>query len=328
MRRDGALGSRTVGASSPPIAPPSRTPRARQAYPGERQTRPSHTIIGRPSPHRTCAAPAWRCPSRSVARRSASRTRRGSEGQGVVLAVYSICTEMLALSHVDCQEITPGGVSGVGGRRGINRGWLPLFRPPLPEPCVQLSPHTALRLARSHASRRSASRLPPRPPAAYLVPFALCAAFPRALVGRDADDYYGIAVALGLAPGRPSRLPSAIDMRARRRCPVRPLQWTHCPPSARRRVRGPAVSTHYPSGPASDALRGMCACITGDWGSSNPAFTVSRGSRGSQSYAPSDRSRFPTMLLSPLAFAARSGGRPRSRTPPNFSPLRGGSMTG
>ena len=29
------------------------------------------------------------------------------------------------------------------------------------------------------------------------------------------------------------------------------------------------------------------------------------------------------MLLSPLAFAARSGGRPRSHIPPSFSPLRG-----
>ncbi len=203
-----------------------------------------------------------------------------------------------------------------------------LFRPPLPEPCVQLSPHTALQLARSRAGRRSASRLPPCSPVAHLLPFALCVAFPRPLVGRHSDDYYGTSVALGLAPGRPSRLPSAIDVRVRRRCPIRPLQWTHCPPSARRRVRGPAVSTHYPGGPASDALRGMCACITGDWGSSNPAFTVSRGPRESQPYTPSGRSRFPTMLLSPLAFAARLGGRPRSQFPPNFSPLHGGSMTG
>ncbi len=206
--------------------------------------------------------------------------------------------------------------------------WPALFRPPLPEPCVQLSPHTAFRLARSRAGRRSASRLPPRPPAASLVPFALRAAFPRALVGRDADDDDGTSVAIGLAPRRPSRLPSAIDVRACRRCPVRPLAWTHCPPPTRRRVRASAVSARYPGGPASGALRGMGACIAGDWGSSTPAFTAARGSCASRPYTPSGRSRFPTMLLSPLAFAAREGGRPRGLRPPNFSPLRGGSMIG
>ncbi len=203
-----------------------------------------------------------------------------------------------------------------------------LFRPPLPKPCVQLSPHTAFRLARSRAGRRSASRLPPCSPAAHLVPFALCAAFPRPLVGRDSDDYYGTSVTAGLAPRRPSRFPSIIDVRACCRCPVRPLAWAHCPPFARWRVRTSAVSACYPDDPASGALRGTCACITGGWGSSNPAFTIARGPRESRPYAPSGRSRFPTMLLSPLAFAARSGGRPRSRSPPNFSPLRGGSMIG
>ncbi len=56
--------------------------------------------------------------------------------------------------------------------------------------------------------------------------------------------------------------------------------------------------------------------------------TLSRGSCEPRPYAPSGRARLPTMLLSPLAVAARSGGRPRSHIPPNFSPLRGGSMTG
>ena len=203
-----------------------------------------------------------------------------------------------------------------------------LFRPPLPEPCLRLSPHTALQRARSRAGRPSASRPPPCPPAARLVPFALCAAFPRAPVGRDSDDYYGTCVALGLAPGRPSRLPSASDVRARRRCPVRPLMRGHSSPPTRRRVRASAVSARSPGGPASDALRGMCASIAGDWGSGNPAFTIARGPREPRPYASSDRSRFPTMLVSPSAFAARSGGRPRSHKPPNFSPLRGGSMTG
>src|SRR4051794_34296151 len=79
---------------------------------------------------------------------------------------------------------------------------------------------------------------------------------PFALVGRHPHDYCGSSVAVGLVPRRPSRLPSAIDVRSRRRCPVRPLQWTHCPPSTRRRVHGSAVLTRYPDGPASGALRG------------------------------------------------------------------------
>ncbi len=94
-----------------------------------------------------------------------------------------------------------------------------LFRPPLPKPCVRLSPHTALQLTRNRAGRPLASRLPPRPPAVHLLPFALWPAFPTAPVGRDPHDYYGSSVAVGLAPRRPSRLPSVIDVRARRRCP-------------------------------------------------------------------------------------------------------------
>jgi hypothetical protein len=34
----------------------------------------------------------------------------------------------------------------------------------------------------------------------YLCPFALCAALLRALVGRDAHDYYEHSVTIGLSP--------------------------------------------------------------------------------------------------------------------------------
>jgi hypothetical protein len=219
-----------------------------------------------------------------------------------------------------------GERSRVGRRRGATHA--ALFRRPPSERCVRGSRHTALQSASSRAGQPSASRLLPCSPVAHLVPFALRAAFPRPLVGRHSDDYYGTSVTVGLAPRRPSRLPSVIDVRARRRCPVRPLACGHAAPPTRRRVHAPATLARYPSGLASDALQGTCACIAGDWGSGSLPFTVSRGSREPQPYASSGCSRFPTMLRSPLAFAARSGGRPRSLVPPSFSPLRGGSMTG
>ena len=44
----------------------------------------------------------------------------------------------------------------------------------------------------------------------HLLPFALCGAFPRSLVGRDSDDYYGSSVPLGLASRRGSHNPSRV----------------------------------------------------------------------------------------------------------------------
>jgi hypothetical protein len=231
-----------------------------------------------------------------------------------------------ALGDRECHDPRADERCRVGRRRGT--GYAALFRRPPSERCVQVSKHTALQLTRSRAGQPPASRLLPCSPAAHLVPFALWPAFPSAPVGRYPHDYYGTSVAVGLAPRRPSRLPSAIDVRARCRRPGRPLQWTRCPPPARRRVHAPATLTRYPGGPASDTLRGMCPSIAGGWGSGNLPFTVSRGSCESRPYVSSGRSRFPTMLLSPSAFTSRLGGWPRSRTPPNFSPLHGGSMTG
>ena len=48
----------------------------------------------------------------------------------------------------------------------------------------------------------------------HLPPFALWPAFPTALVGRHAHDYYGGSVALGLAPRRRSRILTTRDVRA------------------------------------------------------------------------------------------------------------------
>jgi len=45
-----------------------------------------------------------------------------------------------------------------------------------------------------------------------LRPFALCMTFSCALVGRDSDDYYERSVAVALASGRRSCLPSLLDV--------------------------------------------------------------------------------------------------------------------
>jgi hypothetical protein len=57
--------------------------------------------------------------------------------------------------------------------------------------------------------RRSASRVPHRAWASdHLCHFPLCTALPCALVGRDSHEYSWHSVTLGVASGRPSRVPS------------------------------------------------------------------------------------------------------------------------
>ena len=93
---------------------------------------------------------------------------------------------------------------------------LVLFHPPLPERCVHLSVHSALQCLNPAvvfrtlwvalllaALRSSALR--------HLPPFALSAAFLRALAGRHSGDYYGGSVALGLASRRRSRVPFDVE---------------------------------------------------------------------------------------------------------------------
>jgi hypothetical protein len=119
-------------------------------------------------------------------------------------------------------------------------------------------------------------------------------------------DYYEGSVALGLAPDRRSRLLDSVHVTARVRCPVRPVkplyggrspEWKASEVVRRNLVsRGSSERTWY---------RGVGLCTAGDWGSGNPAFTLSCGSRGATSYTSSDAPRFDGMLRSPLAFAAR-----------------------
>jgi len=110
---------------------------------------------------------------------------------------------------------------------------------------------SVLALGMSPTSRSSRRR--------HLPPFALYAALPRSLAGRPSGDYYGGSVTLELAPRRPSRVLSVVDVLARRRCLVRPLEWGHSPPPTLRRVRAPDYLTPYPGGPATDAVAGDVA---------------------------------------------------------------------
>jgi hypothetical protein len=56
------------------------------------------------------------------------------------------------------------------------------------------------------------SRTSPHWSSDHLSPFALYVVLPRSLGGRDAADYYGDSVALGLAPRRRSRVPVVLNV--------------------------------------------------------------------------------------------------------------------
>jgi hypothetical protein len=87
-----------------------------------------------------------------------------------------------------------------------------------------------------------------------LCPFALWPALPAAPVGRGSHDYYEHSVTVALAGDRPSRIPSLLDVRARRRCPVRPLEGGRSSSPTRWRVDAPADMTREPGGPAIDVV--------------------------------------------------------------------------
>ena len=93
----------------------------------------------------------------------------------------------------------------------------------------------------------------------HLSPFALYTAFPCSLDGRDAVDYYEDSVTIGLAPRRRSRVPVVLNVLARRRCPIHPLECARCTSPIMRRVRTAKVYRHAPDGTASRRGRGECA---------------------------------------------------------------------
>jgi hypothetical protein len=140
----------------------------------------------------------------------------------------------------------------------------------------------------------------------YLAPFALWTAFPSA-------DYYGASVAMRLAPGRQSRVPSTVDVQdglgALFVSFFRPLQTAQLPRSAadltqeKSSLLGeqPDFSHRFRPDPL----------LFGHWGSGNAAFTLPSGPRRTCRLVASRHPGFPDMLLSPTAFAFRWVWRPR-----------------
>jgi hypothetical protein len=63
---------------------------------------------------------------------------------------------------------------------------------------------------------------------------------------------------LGLAPGRPSHVPVMLNVLARRRCPIHPLECARCTSPIMRRVRTAKVYRYAHDGAASRRGRGEC----------------------------------------------------------------------
>ena len=61
-----------------------------------------------------------------------------------------------------------------------------------------------------------------------------------------------------LAPGRPSHVPVMLNVLARRRCPIHPLECARCTSPIMRRVRTAKVYRHAHDGAASRRGRGEC----------------------------------------------------------------------
>ncbi len=63
---------------------------------------------------------------------------------------------------------------------------------------------------------------------------------------------------VGLAPGRPSRVPVVLNVLARRRCPIHPLEYARCTSPIMRRVRTAKLYQHAHDGAAFRRGRGEC----------------------------------------------------------------------
>jgi hypothetical protein len=133
-----------------------------------------------------------------------------------------------------------------------------------------------------------------------LVCFALWAAFPPSLAGRNSCDYYQTSVAVGLASRRRSHVRPCRTCRAERRRPTHLLECPHwaspCTPevaSANERYQRRARHRFR------RLSGGWRLASTGDLASGNPALTIFRGSRNAPPRTPGHDRCFPGMLWSP-----------------------------
>ena len=97
-----------------------------------------------------------------------------------------------------------------------------LFQPPLPEPCLHLSAHTALQFPGASQFTCVSTQMLSHRSLDYLLynllPFPLRQAFPDSLVGRDSHEYYGSSVTMSLSAFRRSRIPVKLDVSTFRSC--------------------------------------------------------------------------------------------------------------
>jgi hypothetical protein len=169
-----------------------------------------------------------------------------------------------------------------------------LFRAPL-EPCPVLL-------------RRSASRVPHRFwVCRHLCHFPLCTALPCPLVGRHSHEYYWHSVTLGLASGRPSRVPSPRNVLERRRLPIHPLQCPHWVSAIAQGVPSAKAEPMAHDGVGLQMrYRRVCGFTPGDWSSNNPVLALSLRCCRTTAHTSSAVPRFTNMLLSPRPFGFRS----------------------
>jgi hypothetical protein len=88
----------------------------------------------------------------------------------------------------------------------------------------------------------------------HLCPFALWSAFPTAVVGRDAHDYYGHSVTVGLAPRRPSRIPPRATSERAAGAPFVPLSGRMAHRPAGGRLQAACSERPAPAGVASGVV--------------------------------------------------------------------------
>jgi hypothetical protein len=120
------------------------------------------------------------------------------------------------------------------------------------------------------------------------------------------SDYYDGSVTMGLASGRPSRVPSPRNVLERRRLPIHPLQ---CPRWASAIAQGVPWAKVEPMARDGVGLpmcyRRVCGSTPGDWDSHNPVLALSLRRCRTTAYTSSAAPRFTNMLLSPRPFGSR-----------------------